>query len=163
MQLGCEIGLSASGSLARSICLSGSELGGFCLYLGDTGGGGQLDRKCRHHKQHWEKVGVTGSCFPSPSPVPPQTLRWMASAHTKVTSAQDSAAHSHASVWLFCLAVCLLQYSPGEVFAPPHDLPFSLPPSFLSQPPPPAPVAPMAWGFVAGSKGGGGRGTLLQH
>lgn len=54
--------------------------------------------------------------------------------------------------------MCLLKRSCGEGFVSPQGLPFSLPPFFLSQSLPPAPVAPMARGFVVGSKAGGGLG-----
>lgn len=58
---------------------------------------------------------------------------------------------------------CLQQCPSQRGFAPSQGLPFSLPPFFLSQSPPPALITPMAWCFVVRSKAGGRRRMRLQH
>lgn len=68
---------------------------------------------------------------------------------------------------VLCFSLVVLssdESSPGEGFVSPQGLPSSLSPFFLSQSSPPAPVAPMALGFVVGSNAGGEDwGALLQH
>lgn len=82
----------------------------------------------------------------------------MTPSHTKVTS--------HLTLSSTCLVILPGSVSTGMFsqrgFVPSQGLPFSLPPFFLSQSPPPAPVAPVAQCFVVRSKAGGGRGRACN-